>query len=43
MTREDALQRLPDAESIEETVEWRNLPESMNEWNSAGKPQGHGP
>jgi hypothetical protein len=37
MSREDAEQRFPGAEPIEGTREVRNLPESPDEWDSAGK------
>jgi hypothetical protein len=40
MTREDAEERFPGAEPDLDTLEVRNLPESPDEWQSAGKLRG---
>jgi hypothetical protein len=39
MDRETALGRYPDAEPVPNTVEIRNLPESPDEWSTAGAPR----
>lgn len=39
MCAEDAIARYPGAEPDLATIEWRNLPESSDEWQSTGKPR----
>ena len=39
MTVEEAQQRFPDAQAVEGTCEIRDLPESPDEWQTAGKPK----
>jgi len=35
MTEKDAQERFPGAQPIPSSIEWRNLPDSPDEWNVA--------
>jgi hypothetical protein len=38
MCADDPIARYPGAEPDLVSIEWRNLPDSVDEWDSAGKP-----